>query len=324
MNNQGLLAKPKIVFILFIFVFSLGIGGLPVHAEDREVDIQTNPHGYLFQVDNLKPGDWMPRNITVKNNGLMDFKYIARIGDKKSVKGLFEELEFMVKKENDLLYDGKLKDFTGFSPRELAKGSEETLFLQVKVPETLGNSFQGSSAEVEIIFLAERIGDSTPTDPGEDPDPTDPGEDPDPTDPGEDPDPTDPGEDPDPTDPGEDPDPTDPGEDPDPTDPGEDPDPTDPGEDPDPTNPGENPDLTDPGENPNPTNPNPADPVNNPNPTVPEDEQPAQDIVVSPEVVNTLPNTATNHYNILIAGLLATIGGGFLLLIYIRKIRNAG
>ncbi|WP_080848422.1 TasA family protein [Cytobacillus gottheilii] len=238
MNNQGLLAKPKILFILIVFMLSIGIGGFPVHAEDKEVDIQTDPSGYLFQVDNLKPGDWMPRNITIKNNGLMDFKYIARIGEKKSVKGLFEELEFLVKKESHILYEGKLKDFTGFSPRELASGTEETLFLQVKVPERLGNEFQGSSAEVEIIFLAERIGDSTPTDPGEGPDPTDPGEDPD--------------------------------------------------------------------------------------PTVPNDEQPAQDIVVSPEVVNKLPNTATNHHNIIIAGLLATIGGGFLLLIYIRKIRNAG
>ncbi|MDA6082827.1 hypothetical protein OSJ97_25130, partial [Escherichia coli] len=85
------------------------------------------------------------------NQGKQDFRYTAQIGKKKSVKGLFEELDFLVKKDSDILFDGKLKDFEGFTPRKLAKGSSEQLFFQVSMPYELGNAFQESSAEVEII-----------------------------------------------------------------------------------------------------------------------------------------------------------------------------
>ncbi|MCC3649345.1 LPXTG cell wall anchor domain-containing protein [Cytobacillus oceanisediminis] len=130
-----------------------------VNADEKEIDINTTSHGILLNVENLKPGDWMPRNITIKNDGNQDFKYTSNIGKSKSIKGLFEELELEVKKDTSMLYEGKLKDFKGFTPRELAKGTEETLFFQVTMPYELGNEFQGSSAEVEIIFLAEATGE---------------------------------------------------------------------------------------------------------------------------------------------------------------------
>lgn len=155
MNNQGLLAKPMKILITVGVFFFMFLGQKSVSAQENEIDINVVPHEYLFKVDNLKPGDWMPRDITIKNDGKQDFKYISKIGKSKSVKGLFKELDLIVKKDTTMLYDGKLKDFNGISPRELASGTEETLFFQVTMPYNLGNEFQGSSAEVEIIFLAE-------------------------------------------------------------------------------------------------------------------------------------------------------------------------
>ncbi len=154
MSYLGSLAKSKKALLLIVFLFLL-LGDKQISAEENEIDINKDPHGYLFQVENLKPGDWMPREITIKNDGKQDFKYIAKIGNSKSVKGLFEELDLMIQKDTKLLYEGKLKDFQGIAPRELSKDSEETLFFQVSMPSELGNEFQGSSAEVEIIFLAE-------------------------------------------------------------------------------------------------------------------------------------------------------------------------
>ncbi|KML40329.1 LPXTG cell wall anchor domain-containing protein [Cytobacillus firmus] len=161
MKIKNLLAKP-IKLLLFILLNLLVFGNATVIAQEKDIDINTNlenTNSYLFQVDNLKPGDWMPRNITIKNDGNQDFKYTSNIGKSKSINGLFEELELEVKKDTKMLYEGKLKDFKGFSPRELAKGTEETLFFQVTMPEHLGNEFQNSDAEVEIIFLAEATGE---------------------------------------------------------------------------------------------------------------------------------------------------------------------
>ncbi|USK50896.1 CalY family protein [Bacillus sp. CMF12] len=162
MKVKSLLAKPIKIFIIYSFVFLIVFGNETAIAVEKEIDVNTNlenSNRYLFKVENLKPGDWMPRNITIKNDGKQDFKYTSNIRKSKSVKGLFEELELEVKKDTKMLYEGKLKDFKGFSPRELSKGTEETLFFQVTMPEHLGNEFQNSSAEVDIIFLAEATGD---------------------------------------------------------------------------------------------------------------------------------------------------------------------
>lgn len=159
MNIIKQMAKTKIILFVSILVLFGMVFQQNTSAEQNEININTSPYEYLIKVEDLKPGDWMPRNITIKNDGNQDFIYTSKIGKSKSVKGLFEELELEVKKEATMLYEGKLKDFKGFSPRELAKGTEETLFFQVTMPYELGNEFQNSSAEVEIIFLAEAKGD---------------------------------------------------------------------------------------------------------------------------------------------------------------------
>ncbi|QED46789.1 TasA family protein [Cytobacillus dafuensis] len=159
MSNLDILAKSIRIYIVAGLVFFMFFQEINVNAAKREIDINTIPHGYLFKVGNLKPGDWMPRDITILNEGIQDFKYMAVLGKKKSVKNLLEELDLVVKKGEDVLYEGKMNEFEGFTPRKLAKGSTETLFFQVTVPYDLGNSFQSSEAEVEILFVAEAIGE---------------------------------------------------------------------------------------------------------------------------------------------------------------------
>lgn len=171
MKSKNLLAQPIKVSILVFLLCFLIINNKTAKADEKELDINTNINGYFFEVGNIKPGDWMPRDITILNQGKQDFRYTAQIGKKKSVKGLFEELDLLVKKDSDILFEGKLKDFEGFTPRKLAKGNSEKLFFQVSMPYNLGNAFQDSSAEVEIIFLAEALTD--PTDPPGDGEPSD-------------------------------------------------------------------------------------------------------------------------------------------------------
>jgi len=148
-----------IILLISIMVCPLFIGIKSISAAGKEISIKTTSNGILFNTENLKPGDWIPRNITISNNGKQDFKYIAKIGKSKSTKGLFEELDLLVQKESETLFKGKLKDFTGFTPLELSVGSSDTLLFEVKMPTHLDNSFQGAKAEVEIIFLAEGMKD---------------------------------------------------------------------------------------------------------------------------------------------------------------------
>ncbi|WP_458413560.1 hypothetical protein ACNQFZ_01280 [Schinkia sp. CFF1] len=157
MNKKRLLAKTISLFVISSLFFLLNLEQIKVNADIKEIDINTspNPDGYFFKVGDLKPGDWIPREITVFNDGANDFKYIATIGKKQSVKGLLEGLDLLIKKDEKVLYDGKFDEFTGITPRKLDSGTSETLFFQVAMPYELGNEFQSSSAEVEIIFLAE-------------------------------------------------------------------------------------------------------------------------------------------------------------------------
>jgi LPXTG-motif cell wall-anchored protein len=292
------LAKPKALFVLTLLILII-FPHSQVQAEDKEIDIGTNPSGYFFKVGNLKPGDWMPRDITIINNGQQDFKYTSIIGKKKSVKGLFEELKLLVKNDSTTLYEGKMKDFEGFTPRSLKKGQSETLFFQVTMPYDLGNAYQDSSAEVEILFVAEAL-DSGGDPPGED----DPG---DSEDPGED----NPGEDPGDNPGNEDP----PGEDnQDGGDNGENPgdgDSEDPGDD----NPSEDPkdDSGDPSDNPD-------EPASGSPGGDPDD---GDGITVTPEIrENILPDTATNTYNFMLLGGILLGAGGILLAVRYRRIRK--
>ncbi|CAM3895272.1 LPXTG cell wall anchor domain-containing protein [Mesobacillus thioparans] len=163
MKTQCFIYKLLTVFIAGIFIVTVFFYEIAVYAEENEINIHVIENGFIFNVDDLKPGDWMPRDLVIKNDGKQDFKYTAQVGEKNSYKGLFEELELLVKKDTNVLFDGKLKDFKGLNPRVLPKGSQENLFFQVTMPYELGNEFQGSAAEAEIIFYAEAITNTPPS-----------------------------------------------------------------------------------------------------------------------------------------------------------------
>lgn len=330
----SLLAKQtKIVIIVGLFFFIL-FGNMKVQAEQKEIDINTskNPNGYFFEVGNLKPGDWMPRNITIFNEGTKDFKYSAFIGKTKSVKGLLEQLGLLIKKDELVLYDGKIHNFNGFTPRKLASGHSETLFFQVTMPSNLGNEFQASAAEVEIKFLAEII-------PGDDDDDNDDNDDDDDNDDNngggdnsDNDDNDDNGNNGNNNDNNDNSDNHDDGKNEDSNDTGD----HDENESLDETPPNiDTPDNEDDKEDPKNEQPSEETPIHNPadeekppgNHDVPPDgpENPADEMItITPKVTEKLlPNTATNLYNYLfLGGLLLTIGLGILATRYMRLRRQ--
>lgn len=151
------------IFVL-VLIFSLTIIN-SFAANNQEIDIATSPERILFDLTNLKPGDWAERTLTIKNNGKQDFKYLSSSNLKGGSKKFYNELLLKISDKDQVLFDGKMKDFSRLDPRFIAKNSFEVLFFKVVVPEELGNEFQGLGSEVEFKFYVEgTLGGTLPVD----------------------------------------------------------------------------------------------------------------------------------------------------------------
>lgn len=152
--------------ILIIFFGTIMFPDKPISGETdnnvSELDIGISPKDSLFNAENLKPGDWIPRTITVQNKGQKEFEYTASIQNNgKSVK-LYNAFMLEVRDESGKeLYNGKLAEFSQFSPRELESESTEQLEFTIKFPEESGNEYQGLEAGFILTFVAEGEGNDS-------------------------------------------------------------------------------------------------------------------------------------------------------------------
>ncbi|WP_438296760.1 hypothetical protein [Sporosarcina sp. FA15] len=119
-----------------------------------DIDIGISPKDTLFEISNMKPGDWAPRTITVKNLGSKDFAYQMQL-ENSGEKKLFNELLLEIKADDKELYQGKLAAFKSLPARKLTRGSGENLDITIRFPEHLGNDFQGLGAAFVFTFTAE-------------------------------------------------------------------------------------------------------------------------------------------------------------------------
>ncbi|WP_240456688.1 LPXTG cell wall anchor domain-containing protein [Virgibacillus halodenitrificans] len=143
-----------ILFCILALVIVMGSNSVKAEEEEKELAIDVLPGDVLFNVNNMKAGDWAPRTITVQNNGIKDFTYQMTLRNDGEEK-LFNELLLEINDSKSVLYEGKLADFTKLSPRDLSTSKQEELKLTVIFPEHLGNEFQGLNAEFSILFTAE-------------------------------------------------------------------------------------------------------------------------------------------------------------------------
>lgn len=159
----------KIFRLLPILVLMCGLWLFPVTSvwadgdtdvDKSDISISLSPTGTLFDISNMKPGDWAPRTLIVENSGAKDFVYQVQVqnkGDKK----LFNELLLEIKVGEKELYQGKLASFKALLPRELASGSKENLDITIRFPEHLGNDFQGLQAAFAFNFTTQQKNNSS-------------------------------------------------------------------------------------------------------------------------------------------------------------------
>ncbi|MDY0404817.1 hypothetical protein P5G51_004845 [Virgibacillus sp. 179-BFC.A HS] len=84
----------KTMRLCIVFTLVLGLYLFPVsvamadngNGTSSEINITLFSKNFLFDVINMKPGDWAPRQITVNNSGSKDFAYHMQLrndGEKK-------------------------------------------------------------------------------------------------------------------------------------------------------------------------------------------------------------------------------------------------
>lgn len=142
--------------IICLFPTTSAIADEKNATDKKEVNISLSPKDTLFDISNMKPGDWAPRTITVQNTGSKDFVYRMQVRNSGEEK-LFNELLLEIKAGEIELYKGKMAAFTSLSERDLTSGGEENLDITIRFPEHLGNEYQGLNAGFVFDFTAEGI-----------------------------------------------------------------------------------------------------------------------------------------------------------------------
>jgi len=123
-------------------------------TDNNDIGLSISPKDSLFDISNMKPGDWASRTITVENSGSKDFAYQMQLqnnGEKK----LYNELLLEIKAGDNELYQGKLAAFKSLPTRTLTSGTEDNLAITIRFPEQLGNDFQGLNSAFVFTFTAE-------------------------------------------------------------------------------------------------------------------------------------------------------------------------
>ncbi|MGP4079674.1 TasA family protein [Pseudalkalibacillus sp. R45] len=162
---KSLLIKLAVIYsaIMLVNVFYQPVTNTGADESSPVLDISTSPASYLFDVKNLKPGDWAERKLIVKNDGNIDFNYKTLANYKEGSKKLYEQLEIKVQDQTgNILFQDKLSKFDSLAERELAHHNNEEFVVTVTFPPESGNEYQGLSTAFDLVFTAEGNKESAP------------------------------------------------------------------------------------------------------------------------------------------------------------------
>lgn len=129
-----------------------------IHAEgssqdQKKVQMKVIPQATLFEIDNMKPGDWAPRTVEIHNIGTEEFDYSMWV-ENEGHEMLFNELVMEIESSSTILYEGKLSEFTSLNKRSLKPSEKESLTITIRFPEHLGNEFQGQGTVFSFFYQA--------------------------------------------------------------------------------------------------------------------------------------------------------------------------
>ncbi|MGN8647374.1 hypothetical protein ACTNEO_16340 [Gracilibacillus sp. HCP3S3_G5_1] len=148
--------KLKILFTV-ILVFPILFSSVELFASQGNIiDLKAtfSENGKLFDLENLKPGDWADRHITVSNQTNNDITYEIDVRYLDGSEMLYNQLSLEIKQGDVPLFHDNLSAFSLLTDLSLAADSEERIDLSVTFPPESGNEFQGLTTSAEIIITA--------------------------------------------------------------------------------------------------------------------------------------------------------------------------
>ncbi|WP_077324514.1 LPXTG cell wall anchor domain-containing protein [Virgibacillus siamensis] len=132
-------------------------------ADHTDIHLSTHPSKVFFHIDNIKPGDYVIKDLEVMNKGDQAFNYNFTNKYLDGSQKLYNELQVAIKAGGTVLFIGNLKDFEKIDPRNLDVGESEKLNVRIDVPYELGNEFQGLSSEFQFKLQADNAAAGVPT-----------------------------------------------------------------------------------------------------------------------------------------------------------------
>lgn len=151
--------------VLLILIIQSAASNAYADSTEKEIDIMTTPEKVLFELDNMKPGDWAERSLVITNSGTKDFHYLSSATLVSGSEKFYNALILTISDKNGQIYHGSLESFKELKPREIISGGLDELQFKVEFPYEMGNEYQGLASIVEFKFYAEgTIGGVIPVD----------------------------------------------------------------------------------------------------------------------------------------------------------------
>ncbi|NIK11913.1 LPXTG cell wall anchor domain-containing protein [Alkalibacillus almallahensis] len=147
------------LFVTFIILLMLSMQPIVSQADDHLFSV--SPDDVMFEVDQLKPGDYMTETVRVENHHESP---LVVIGDSEYLHGsnyIYEQLELTVKDDQQtILYQGSLANFIESEMVTLDVEDEEELLFHVEFPMESDNSYQGLNIGVQLSFSTQLVEDN--------------------------------------------------------------------------------------------------------------------------------------------------------------------
>ncbi|UOQ50362.1 LPXTG cell wall anchor domain-containing protein [Gracilibacillus caseinilyticus] len=150
------MTKPKLFYSIFLlfFLFSVPIVQATTNQNLINLDGTFAENGKLFDLTNLKPGDWADREMTISNQVDHDISYTIDIQHLDGSELFYNQLSLKIQHADAILFDDKISNFSLLADLTLPPDSTDNLAFTLTFPPESGNEFQGLMTNAEIIITA--------------------------------------------------------------------------------------------------------------------------------------------------------------------------
>lgn len=153
--TQYALCFLSLCLLIYFWVKSPAGVAFAVETTGKELGISTFPSSGFLQALNMAPGDRLSENLTVVNQGTLDFSYNISAVKQSGDDPLYNVLDLTIlDKSGNPLYAGKLKDLKDLALGILGPNIEDMFKFQISFPAECGNEYQALNVATTFVLNA--------------------------------------------------------------------------------------------------------------------------------------------------------------------------